>query len=223
MPLPPLTPNPVKPEEAIRYFRSLVPMPKAEWLKLKAKAREQAFTVAGVAQLDVVAEVWASLTEAMASGTDFKAWAEQSSERLVAQWGGSVQDPGWRLQTIFRTNLQRAYSAGRLEQATDPDVAEDRPYWMFDATLDTRTTGICKKLHGTILPADDPFWSKHTPPCHFNCRSTLITLTPEQAEQMGGVTKKPRVKAASGFGGSPSTAWKPDPGKYPRDLWKLKP
>ena len=49
-----VSPDPLDPDGAIAYFRSRVPLTKAEWAKLQARARQQAFTVAGTAQLDLV-------------------------------------------------------------------------------------------------------------------------------------------------------------------------
>lgn len=212
--------DPVNPNAAIAFFRKKVPMTKDAWLALTERAREQAFTVAGVAQLDVVHDVWQAIDDAVANGTDFKAFTEAVGDTLLASWQGTVDNPGFRLETIFRTNVQHAYAAGREAAATDPDTLEDFPFWMFDATIDGRTTHICAEANGTILPANDHWWERHTPPCHFNCRSTKIVLTPEQAERFGGVSqKRPTAQAAKGFGGSPASVWKPDASKYPSELW----
>jgi len=47
------------------------------------------------------------------------------------------------------------------------------PLLEFDAVMDSRTTPICSPLNGTILPVNDPFWSKYYPPNHWGCRSTV--------------------------------------------------
>ena len=207
--------------EAVAWFRKRVPLRKESWNALVTEARERAFTVSGVAQLDLVYDVSAAIDDAVAKGTTLDDFKKTIGEKLEAAWGGTVAEPAWRLETIFRTNVQQAYAAGRYNQATDPFILEERPVWMFDAVLDSRTTQVCRECDGTVLPADDPWWKTHLAPLHFNCRSGFLTLTDEQAQSLGGVTKKPtNEKPLDGFGAPPgSAAWEPDPAKYPADLW----
>jgi uncharacterized protein with gpF-like domain len=55
--------------------------------------------------------------------------------------------------------------------------------WLYSSVKDTRRSAICKDLEGTILPADDPYWDTHTPQMHHGCRSSLRSLTQEQADR----------------------------------------
>jgi SPP1 gp7 family putative phage head morphogenesis protein len=206
-------------DEAIAFFRSLVQVPDHEWDRLTMAARKQSFKVAGAANLDLVQEVWEAVDRAIADGTDLRAFKREIGAQLSEAWAGSVADPGFRLETIFRTNVQTAYNAGRYEQARQ--VAKDRPYWLFDSIMDGRTTpDCCAALDGIVLPANDPFWKGHYPPLHFNCRSQIITLTEDQAEGMGVSTSRPRVSVGRGFGTPPSVgSWSPDAGNYAGPLW----
>lgn len=209
-------------DEAIAWFFARVSVTKDVWELLNDAAREQAFTVAGVAQLDLVSEVFESVKSAIAKGTDFRTFQKAALASLEAAWSGSVADPAWRLQTIFRTNLQSAYSRGRYQQATDPDVLTVRPYWLFDAVLDGRITAVCKACDGKVLPADDPWWSTHVPPLHFQCRSTITTLTKAQAKQLGITKSPPSATPGEGFGRAPTelkAPWKPEKDDYPEQLW----
>lgn len=200
--------------DALKWFRRKVSISKAEFDALDADAREKAFTVAGVAQLDIVTDVWEAVDKAVSEGETLDDFRKRVGDRLETAWGGEI--PG-RIETIFRTNVQMAYSAGREQQMRDPEVIGRRPYLEYDATVDSRTTPICRALHGTILRADDPFWQTRTPPCHFQCRATLISLTEEQAKSKGITTVPPNVKAMDGFG-RPSATWEPDLNDYPPEL-----
>lgn len=93
-------------EEAIDFFRQRVPMLKAEWEAMEVAARKKAFTVAGVAQLDVVTDVWKSIDRALRDGTPLEEWKTEIGPKLEAAWAGSAANPPWRLETIFRTNVQ---------------------------------------------------------------------------------------------------------------------
>lgn len=209
--------NPVNPEEAIRWFRARVPLHKKEWRTLEERARRKAFTVAGAAQLDLLAEVWDSLSRALEEGTPYTEWAKEARTRLEDTWG---RRNSARLEIIFRTNVQMAYSSGRWAQMTQPEVLLARPHWMYDAVLDDRTTPICRERHGTVRPAADPWWERNTPPLHFNCRSGIRPLTSKQAQARGITQQLPEEPPQKGFGNAPqSWEWSPDPLDYDPRLW----
>lgn len=199
-----VTADPTRFEEAIAWFRSKVPITKPEWEQLTETARRQAFTIAGVADLDLIAEVQESMAQALEQGVFYRDWAASVKEQLAAAWG---REDAVRLETIFRTNIQSAYQAGRYRQITDPDVTAARPFWLFDAVLDNRTTSICQGLNGTIRPADDSYWSSRIPPLHFRCRSGIRTLTISDASRRG-ITQRPSpVAGIDGFGRPPTEHW----------------
>ncbi len=195
-------------------------MPKAEWLKLGTAARQRGFTVADVAQLDVIHQVWLALDDAIARGSTFADFKATVAETLADEWKGSVANPPARVETIFRTNVMTANNAGRHAQMTDPVVAARRPYWQFVDIDDQRECPICNACHGTILPMTDPWWQTHSPPLHFQCRCRARPLTAKQAEEMG-VTRVPTTDAADEGFGAPPTAhepFSPDLSKYPPEL-----
>jgi len=179
-------------------------MPKDEYDALTDEAKKRAFTVAGTAQLDLIASVQAALDSALEQGTDLEAFKAAVGEKLQSEWVGSKGNPASRLETIFRTNVQSAYNAGRYAEATDPDTLAMRPYWQFDAVVDGRTTSGCKAANGVVLPADHPWWGRNTPPRHFNCRAVFHPLTRRQAAAAGIAPEPPPVSAAEGFGAPPT-------------------
>jgi SPP1 gp7 family putative phage head morphogenesis protein len=211
---------PSKPQrfkEAVEWFRERVPLTKDVWLELEERAQAKAFTIAGVAQLEMVAEVFDDLNESLLRGESLDDFKGRVSQKLASAWG---EDRPWHVENVFRTNLQRAYSHARHEQMSEPAVVADRPFKMFAATLDSRTTDICRPLHGTILRADHPWWKTHMPPLHFQCRSAHILLSADLAREMGGTSKRaPDVPAMEGFGLLDD--WEPDLNAYPPELVRL--
>lgn len=191
-----------------------MPVPDAEFDKLTAEAKAKAFTVAEVTELDLLTQVWEALDKAVADGTSFEDFKLSVGEQLESAWGG---EGGYRLETVFRTNVQVALNAGRYAQQTNPAVLKRRPIWKFSAIFDRRTTVVCSLANGTTLRSDDPWWDSHQPPLHHNCRSTVIALTEEDAGD--DLTEAPpEMPPSEGFGARPSLEWTPDLDKYPTPL-----
>ncbi len=208
-------------EEAIEYFLDRVPLGDEEFDSLSVDEKDFAWTVASVAQADVVATVFDAIQRAVEEGTTFEEFADDVGDELEAAWNGSVANPGARLATIFRTTTQSAYGEGRYKQLSDPSVKEARPYWKFDAIEDDRTSDVCDECDGTVLPADDGWWDSHNPPLHFNCRSNVRALSEEEAADEGIDEKGPGSDADDGFGAAPSVdedAWEPDVDDYPGEI-----
>lgn len=197
-------------DEAVDWFASRVILSSDERKQVPTNARSRAFWIAGAAQLDVVQTVRDALTKAIADGGTVEDFRAKVRTLLMSQWGG---DNPRRIDLIFRNATQQAYNAGRYAQMEDPTVKRFRPYRMFDAILDGRTSDICTECNGTILPADDPWWDTHSPQLHHACRSSIRALRRAEAERRG-ITQSPTAVAAdTGFGVSPRLAqeWRPEP------------
>ena len=211
------TTDPLAPAEAMRYFRAKVPAP---WSEIETEESSIAFRVAGLADLDVIDDVLSALRTSLEGGGTFEDFKASVGERIDAAWGGDVANPGWRLETIFRTNLQSAYQAGHYAQARAQQ--DDRPYWLLDVIEDDATSEICSdlddKIGGRAIDADDPIWLEAYPPNHFNCRSSVITLTEEEAREQGILEDPPDVEVADGFDGEPGDVPDADPEEYDPDI-----
>lgn len=149
-----------------------VVLPEEYYGPLQAEARRIAFTVRGLASLDQLQTVLDQLTDLLNSGgtlRDFQAWAEEQNFSL----------PRHRAETVFRNAIQNAYNAGHWRQFEQN--MERRPYLMYDAINDSRTSPVCRAIDGVIRRADDPFWQGHSPQLHHRCRSALVSLTEAQA------------------------------------------
>jgi SPP1 gp7 family putative phage head morphogenesis protein len=187
-------------EEAVEAHRERVPMTAAEVVDMTAEERRAAFWVAGTHEAAVVQTIHQEIERALAEGLSLDEFKKNLAEKLQGQHALG----GAHLETVFRNAVQSAYNAGRWYQLTDPDVTAARPFWMFDAVLDTRTTPLCKDLNGTIKAHDDPFWLTHWCPLHHRCRSGVRALRTSEVERRGGVTPGgPPGAPSEGFGRAP--------------------
>ena len=107
---------------------------------------------------------------------------------------GLTEKNGFQLETIFRTQTQLAYGAGRW--AADQDDAIQEILWGYEysANGDDRTRPTHLAMDGTRLPKDDPFWKKCWPPNGWNCRCVTIQIF----DDAGGVRKRPPPKYVDG-------------------------
>ena len=167
--------HPLPFQEAIQFLKARVSLPKAEWEQLEPKLAFRAFTLAKLTQCDYIEAVRGRLVAALQKGEGFeRAWEDV---RAIADSEGSILSPGY-WETVYRTNVQTAYNAGRRMQF---DRSKPKAYALM-VLEDERTSDICKPLVGLVLPAEHPFWQNHWPPFHFNCRTTVRGIYEELEE-----------------------------------------
>jgi len=197
-----------KAEEARAHFFERVPLTDEEASALEGRAQTRAFWLAGIADLRLVDEVLRSLERSSRLGEDFKTWQRRIGPSIRAAWGpgrrdraGRVFDQGHRLRTIFANAVSAAENEGRRAILSTPQVRAIRPFWEF--VNPAPVTSICQSLVGTILPADDPFWTTRQPPLHHACKSRIRSLTRKQATKRGMTTQPPPTRGDPGFGVTP--------------------
>ncbi|WP_175857048.1 phage minor head protein [Burkholderia anthina] len=179
----------LQPEKAIAYFESKGYKIGFRWQDVAAETHARAFTVAGVMKTDVLQDIRQALDTSLRKGTTFDEFKRQISPVLERKgWLGKGmivdQDTGEiegkrltprRLETIFQTNMQSAYMAGRY--ATQLEQVGTHPYWEYVAILDSRTRPAHRALAGSVYRYDDPFWQTFYPPNGYRCRCRVRTRT----------------------------------------------
>lgn len=87
--------------------------------------------------------------------------------------------------TVFRTNASTAYTNGRFEQASDPDVSDVIVAFEFVGIRDAFERPNHAAADGLIAAPSDPIWKLLRPPLGFNCRHTLHFISRFEAERRG--------------------------------------
>ncbi|UAN55454.1 phage minor head protein [Serratia sp. JSRIV004] len=185
------------PEEAIRYFESKGYAIGFNWHDVQTVAHARAFTVAGVLKLDVLQDIRGGLHSALKNGDTYQEFVKTLQPVLEAKgWMGKglVADPDTgelqgkqltprRLQTLFNTNIQSSYNAGRYVQQM-ANVA-DRPYFERVAVMDIHTRPKHAALNGFTAPADDPVWEFLYTPDGYGCRCRIRARSQSDVDKYG--------------------------------------
>lgn len=177
----PVTVEPLVSAEAVQYWKSKAPVSAKELQAMDAAARSRAFAVSGLARMDQIGAVQAAIGKAIEDGETLRDFKARIGDVIKDQgWTGTK---AWRVENIFRTNIQSAYMTGRYQQMQR--AAKTRPYWRYSAVMDRRTRPGHRALHGMVYPHDHPFWDQFYPPNGFMCRCTVTTLSARQVKARG--------------------------------------
>ncbi len=250
------------PEKAIEYFKSKGYAFSWNWQDVWQEAQALSFTVAKAMRMDVLQTIRDEVQKALDEGLTFRDFQKALEPKLVdlGWWGpheimdadgvvSTVQlGSPYRLNTIYRTNMQTSYMAGRY--ADFMTNVDNRPYWQYVAVMDSKTRPAHAALNGLVFRYDDPFWSTHYPPNDWNCRCRVRALSQDNVDKRGldvssgdgnlstetvtsggekvdvTVYTDPRTgnKMAPGPGWNynpGAAAWKPDLKKYDKDIARL--
>lgn len=183
------------PENAIEYLKQKRIDVSWDWQDMLDDAHVSAFTIAKSAGMDVANDIYQAVVQAAEQGQTLQDFERELTPILQSKgwWGKQdVANPDtgefqtvtlgtpYRLKTIYLTNLQSAYMAGRY--STMLAAKSTHPYWQYVAINDSRTRDMHRKLHGRVYAADDPVWDSLYPPLDYRCRCRVRPLSRERGE-----------------------------------------
>ena len=120
------------------------------------------------------------LTEGLTAGNSAEAMAKEIAERM----GVAMH----RARTLVRT--ETTYVCNRADTLAYEETGVEK--YRYVATLDMRTSKICRSLDGKVFHVKDAVPGKNYPPMHPNCRSiTRADITEEELENMTRWSRDP--------------------------------
>lgn len=173
-------------EHAARYMIDKLDYLPSEFTALSRDAQQTGFTIARAASLDAIESVRKLLAEDVARGGTIKAFRTAVREAIDESALADHQ-----IETLYRTHVARAYSAGQQDVLDTPLVGGEFPYVEYTATHDgrVRPEHLAMEelgLDGTaVYRSDDPTIRKFWPPWAFNCRCLVIPISIEDAAEKG--------------------------------------
>ncbi|WP_051284373.1 phage minor head protein [Desulforegula conservatrix] len=173
--------EPLAMQEAVDFWKSKILMSPSDYRNLSEEAKIRAFAVSGIARGAELETVFNSISRAIETGTTFDDFKRECASIFERRgWTGLG---AWRIDNLFRTNIQTAYNVGRYRQMME--VADDRPYWMYDAVNDSRTRPAHRAMDGKVYRYDNPVWDTWYPLNGFRCRCSVTSLSESQVRRMG--------------------------------------
>lgn len=174
-------------KEAIIHFQGKTLLTSESYFDVKAYEHALAFTVAKIADEDLLKTVRDAIQSALENGTDFRTFKRTLLPYLNAQgWGNFTEDKQLldrRLRTIFNTNMSSSYSAGQWQRIQK--TKEFLPYLKYMPSLSANKRDEHKQYYGIVRPVDDPIWQSIFPKNGYGCRCWVKQLTQRQAEKEG--------------------------------------
>lgn len=154
---------------------------------LSAEARQQAFTVAGVESEKTLEAIRGALAHPVEQGQTKEQFVRKVQDTVDGETFLSPQ----QAETVFRTNVNSAYSNAQQELLDHPLVIDLFPYREYFAIHDDRVRPEhlameTRGIQGTgIYRADDPVFQIFRPPWEFNCRCGFRAISVRDAARRG--------------------------------------
>jgi 2'-5' RNA ligase len=173
-------------QAAVKVLADKQILTRDDYDQLRSAARQDAYTVAGLAEERAVKAVRDAAADAVLKGGTLSEFRARLEEAL----GDEMLSPA-RTEQVFRDSVMGAYSAGLERVLAHPVVREGFPYARYDATHDARTRPEHLALErmgldGTnVFRIDDPVFIKFRPPWEWGCRCIWTPISVESAAALG--------------------------------------
>jgi SPP1 gp7 family putative phage head morphogenesis protein len=174
-------------DDAVQVLESSEVFTSNDYRQVAEEVRRGAFGITSDLEAKAVADVRDILQENIAKGANLEEFTEAVVARLEVE--GPLSEA--HIETIFRTNVNAAFSNGANKSLEQPMVSDAFPYRAYFATTDQRVRPehAAMERHGlngtNIYRADDPTWFKFRPPFDYNCRCSWTPVSVEQAARRG--------------------------------------
>ena len=163
-------------KEAVDYFRQKINLPTKRWNDLEGAMHTRAFTVAGAMREDILCDFRKAVDAAITNGESLESFRDRFNS-IAEKWRATDSDfdkkmnkagyAAWRSKVIYQTNMLTCAAAAQERQARAmPDVFTHAKYvcMMLPTSREQH-----QQWNGIVLPVNDPWWNKHSPPNGFGC------------------------------------------------------
>lgn len=160
-------------DEALAYFRSLVPSLGTDPKRDGPRLERQAFTAAVNADEVLLSKIKGEIRAALESGKSLPA-TTKGVQTLLDAAGVSPANPQYS-EMVARTNMMDAFNAGSTREMQHPDVAETFPAWKYLGILDGRQGKDHEPKFGRYYPNSAAFADVRGGRV-YNCRCSFMPV-----------------------------------------------
>lgn len=197
-------------ESAVQDLLSREPRLAQTWQEVAELYRTRhAFAAARSSSRLVTEKVQEAISRAMNEGRTLA-----TAEAKVAEVGGWSRAYA---ETVYRTNVATAYSAGRIRQAFDPAIGNVMLAFELVGPRDRNAREHHAAGVGLIAGKTDPIWDFAATPLGYGCRHQMRLVSRYELERLGllgadgTVTRREPAQFSkfhpdTGFGGRPDVA-----------------
>jgi len=133
------------------------------------------FEIAHIKDKAAIDNVKALFEKALREGQTFESFKKEATDL----WGLENK----HIKTIFYTNMETLYAAGKYWEYNDSAYKERFPYFMYLTVGDENVREEHREMHGKVFRRDDRVWDIWWPPNGFNCRCDVIMVSDYEMKQ----------------------------------------
>ena len=148
--------------------------------KARSKFKRHIAGAIGDLSKEITSEVKKAVEDLTKQGIHLRGGKARIQE-ILARHNVQVTNTPALAETLFRTQSQQAYAAGRWNTVNDSDFGDYIWGVEYVTAGDDRVREGHRVLEGVRLPKEDPFWKKYFPPNGWNCRCTTLEIWKDES------------------------------------------
>lgn len=186
--------------QAINNLERLLDLPSLSELQLQYDTR--ALRILNDASDKAELALRNTVNSLVASGSTTRDAVKQLNKAFSAL--GITPSNTFQIESIYRTQVQLAFSAGQWQALQDPVAQEILWGYKYVSVGDSRVRPEHEALDGTQLPKEHPLWQTIWPPNGWSCRCQVIPIFEERKEKLPPAEYEGKpVKPDEGFNFNP--------------------
>jgi len=163
--------------DAIAAYARKMNLPAAQVKTLKEKYGRDAYEILRNADDVLEEKLEEAVKDIIESGVHVRGGISRLAEAFEA--AGITAEKPWLLETLTRTEVQKAYRAGAWQADRDPVLREYLIGYEYVTAGDLRVRPTHDLMDGSRAPLDHPIWSLWNPETGFtgyNCRCGILKV-----------------------------------------------
>lgn len=185
--------------QAVRFLTDRLKLTPSALAKINKAYETEAMSVTDLSFKSLERRLQESLLESLQKGASVPQGMVSLKKAFERAGFDPVKD--YQLETIFRTQTQMAYGAGRWQSLQDEQIQEMLVSFTYVTVGDDRVRPDHVAMDGVTRPKDDLIWNSWWAPCGYNCRCT--NLENYERVKLTPPSRIPKAEPDQGFDFNP--------------------